>query len=260
MMSRSGKQNYSALLLEGHDDERLFANYIHSACLPFAMDGRDQVLGTLKVLAFRKQKGVAGVIDADCDYLNGTTHPPNVFRTDLRDLECMLVDSSALQKLLNEHLIPVAVDVGVLKQGLLRCCKDLGYLRWINLTNGWSLDFKGLNFKSFVEPAGLTADRDTVMREAIRQNPGFQVTAEDLAKLIKDVEHTSHRGFHVCAGHDLASVLSLWIEHKKGYPVSKYKVQQQLRLAIESQHFTQSHLIAEMRHWETTNVPFRLLR
>jgi hypothetical protein len=259
MMSRSGKASHSALLLEGYDDERVYRNYTHSTCLLFAMDGRDQVLGTLKILAFRRQSGVAGLIDADCDYLDSKTHPTNVFRTDLRDLECMLVDSPSLRKVLNEHLISSNVDVNELKSKLVLACRDLGYLRWVALRNGWSLDFKTLNFKNFVEVSTLKSERKNLAKEVLSKNVGFQATEEELVKLIHEAEHASHHGLHVCCGHDLATVLGLWIGHQKSHEVSRYKIQQQLRLAIESEHFLRSRLFTQMRGWEATNKPYRLL-
>jgi len=127
MMSSSAKAGQAALLLEGFDDKRFYANFTHAKCLTFPLNGRSEVLGALTVLAKRNVKGCAGIIDADCDHLNGSVCDPNVFRTDGRDIECYLITSPALDKVLKEHLIEVpAADV---RQLLFATCRDIGLLR-----------------------------------------------------------------------------------------------------------------------------------
>lgn len=260
MMSRSGKSNYSVLLLEGYDDLRFYKNYTHAECIPLAMGGREEVLGTLKELAFRKQKGIVGIIDADCDYLTGMSHPSNVFRTDFRDLEGMLINSPALTKVLNENLVPQDIGIEDLKHKLVNACRDLGYLRCAILKKGWSLDFKTLNFKAFVQPNNLSTDRLKLLTEVLQRNAGFQCTVSELSNLIKEVELATHHGFHVCMGHDLAAVLAIWTGHKKGQEVFRNRIQEQLRLAVESEYFLRSELVARLRQYETQNMPYKLLR
>jgi Protein of unknown function (DUF4435) len=257
MMTRSAKQQHSALLLEGVDDERFYRNILHSMCLSFPLDGKEDVLGTLSVLSARGQVGVAGVIDADCDHLNGHACPANVFRTDFRDVECFLVSSGALGKVLNEHLI--RESPASLRPQLFRACSDLGLLRWEALKQGWHISFKVLDYARFIDARTLTPDRLKLCTEVLRTNPGFALSEQDLVDSIVQAENPNHPPLHVCSGHDLTAILAMWISNKRKVAILAKEIESQLRLSVGLASIAQTKMVGAMRSWEKSNAPFRIL-
>jgi hypothetical protein len=257
MMSMSAKPNYTALLLEGWDDLRLYANFTHERCLTFPVDGRPYVLGILQLLAKRNKAGAAGIIDADLDHLNGTCSPANVFITDCRDAECQLINSSALDRVLREHL--VTQDSKDVRQFLFSSCRDLGYLRWAADSAGWSLDFKKLVYRQFINVLALTTDRNALCVEILRVNPGFMATIQELKDAITNIEKTTHKAIHVCAGHDLTAVLALYVSQISRVDCSKSEIERQLRLAVDRPGFAMSQMVKRILTWETQNSPLRIL-
>jgi hypothetical protein len=53
--------------------------------------------------------------------------PKNVLRSDFRNLECFLVNTNALSKLLHEHLVNDPVQE--VREKIFKSCRDLGLLR-----------------------------------------------------------------------------------------------------------------------------------
>jgi len=257
MMTRSAKQQHSAMLLEGVDDERFYRNILHSMCLSFPLDGKEDVLGTLSVLSARGQAGVAGIIDADCDHLIGHACPVNVFRTDFRDVECFLVSSGALGKVLNEHLIRESPTS--LRRLLIRASSDIGLLRCEALRLGWHISFKVLDYAQFIDRRTLIPDRLKLCTEVLRANPGFALSEKELVDSIAQAEDRKHHPLHVCSGHDLTAILAMWISNKRKALVTAKEIERQLRLAVGLASIAQTKMVTAMRNWEKSNVPFRIL-
>jgi hypothetical protein len=260
MMTRSNKKDHSALLLEGPDDLRVYENFLHSQCIGFPLDGQDQVLGAAAILRHRKQLGIAGIVDADCGHLEGAVFPPNILVTDERDLETLLVNSPALEKVLRENQLSREKTPDDLRDKLVGCCKDLGYLRCGALRKKWHLDFKNLEYAKFVDLKKLTTDRVLLVKEVLAKNLGFGATADDLVQLIREQEDARHRSWQVVAGHDLTSVLALWISSLRGFSISYKIIESQLRLAYEGKSFITTKLYKQIRAWEQANDPFRLVK
>jgi hypothetical protein len=258
MMTRSAKGDHSALLLEGWDDKRFYLNYLHARCLSFALDGRSEVIGTLLVLARRGQNGIAGVIDADCDHLERAACPSNVMRSDFRDLECFLINSSALYKVLHEYLIDD--DVQAVREKLFKACRDIGILRWQVFKNGWYIDFKSMDFAQFIDAATLVPNRVELCREVIRRNPNFVITEQDLLDSIRLGDDARIDSLHYCSGHDLTTVLAMWITKRTNVKVLRSNVEQHLRLALDLISFLRTKLVQQIRDWEAKNIPFRLFK
>jgi hypothetical protein len=257
-MTRAARSNHSALLLEGPDDLRIYENFVDSECIPFPLDGRDQVVKALAVLHGRNQKGVAGIIDADCDYLNQLPCLINIVRTDMRDLEATLVRSPALEKLVHEN-IPASQRIPDLRERLINCCKDLGYLRCAVLNQQWHISFEGIEYSNFIDGRALTSNRIALCREVLRVNMGFGRTAEELSELIRSHLDINHNDWHVVCGHDLTAVIALWIRTLKGWQVTTKIIESQLRLAYEAKFFTATELYRAMRAWEAANKPYKLI-
>lgn len=161
--SRSGKPASTALLLEGCTDIKLYRNLIDATrCEIYAVDGKDRAFQVLLILETSRVPGVVAILDADCDHLAGTVSTkPNVITTETRDIEGLLIGTSAFEKVLNEHNLPLHISGTSTRDLVLRAARTLGYIRWLAFQNNWSLDFKCLSFGAFIDPYKITASNST---------------------------------------------------------------------------------------------------
>ena len=125
---------------------------------------------------------------------------------------------------------------------------------------GWHLEFKKLDFVRFVNVNTLAANREELCVEVLRQNPGFAATAQVLMDLICSVDDPGISPLFICAGHDICSVLAVWITAGTHVNVTRAAIEGQLRLALDLGFFIRAKFVEGVRRWETENSPFRLFR
>ena len=137
----------SFLVIEGPDDLRFWQSRVAPAhCELITGDGKQNVEGALVRLDQRGFAGVLGIVDDDFDALVERPLPSfNLLATDAHDLECVLLRSSALERLLAEYGDPAkirrfedaqdcTVRTALIERGLV-----FGRLRWLALRCGWDL-------------------------------------------------------------------------------------------------------------------------
>jgi hypothetical protein len=94
----------SFLVVEGDDDHRFWSSRVATCCCELVIgDGKPNVLGALERLDRTAIDGVLGIVDDDFDALEGRVLPsPNLVVTETHDLECLLLRSPALNRVLAE--------------------------------------------------------------------------------------------------------------------------------------------------------------
>lgn len=106
---RMERQQYagSFLVVEGTTDAAFFRAYIDGeACRIIVADDKAKALEILEILNSDSFDGAVAIVDADFDRIVGSDNPPrNVFLTDQHDLDCMLLMSPALDKLVEESAL-----------------------------------------------------------------------------------------------------------------------------------------------------------
>jgi len=92
------------LILEGETDCRLFDGLINgNKCKTIPGHGKDSVLEAIQEAGMAALGGVAAIVDADYWHLEGVDAPAaNVFMTDDHDLEMVMLNSPALDRLLRQ--------------------------------------------------------------------------------------------------------------------------------------------------------------
>jgi len=95
----------SFLFVEGDSDDRLYGIFLHRGeCQIIICYTRGNVVDVCLILNEAKFDGVAGIIDSDFDKLDGKIPPVgSVFQTDLHDAECMMLNSPAFEKLVQQY-------------------------------------------------------------------------------------------------------------------------------------------------------------
>jgi hypothetical protein len=258
----------SFLLVEGPDDRRFWLGRISSEadCQIIRADGKRNVVGAMEKLDARQFKGALGIVDDDCDSLEGQCYVSrNLLATDGRDLECLLLRSTALERLLAELGEPekirrfkqrsgVSVKARLIENGLA-----FGRLRWLSKRQGWGLDFdKQLTPSRFIDRKAWSIDEANLLATTA---PQAGLPDAEALRLLLDALPPADPWL-ICQGHDLVEILKLGLQEALGNLKPTYgkdSLAGSLRLAFHAAELALTRLYREILGWEQTNVPYRIL-
>jgi hypothetical protein len=259
------------LLLEGHSDKVFYERFIDKvACKLIIISGKPsskfRVIAVLEILDKSSFQGILAIVDADFDRLETSSYNPNLLRTDSHDLETMLLNSFALDKVIaefgsEEKIIKFGRDV---KTVLLEACISLGYLRWISQRDGFNLTFNGITFSKFIDEQSLQINEFKLIQEVKNKSQAFSLQNEDLQQRLTNQKSGNHDPWQVCCGHDLVEILSLGLRKAigsiKASDVEPNSLERNLRFAYEEAYFYKTQIYLDIRTWEAQNQPFKVLR
>lgn len=258
------------LLVEGSSDKSFYERFVDRAiCILVIISGNPsrknrviEVLGSLQKSNFH---GILAIVDADFERLEGFLDDnPDLFRTDLHDLETMLINSPALEKVIAEFgsedkITRFGQDIRtlILENGVI-----VGHLRWISRIDGLNLTFNGITFSSFINEKTMKIDQSKFIQEVINKSQAHSLNNKDLQQRINSQKDENHDPYQVCCGHDLVEILSLGFRKAIGsYQPSEVKpdiLERSLRLAYEEVYFYETNLYLSIRLWESNNQPFKV--
>lgn len=258
------------LFVEGSSDKSFYEHFTDRAtCVLVIVSGKpsskDRVIKVLGALQKSNFHGALAIVDADFDRLEGFVDDnPNLFRTDLHDLETMLINSSALDRVIAEFgsedkITRFGEDIRtvILENGVI-----IGYLRWISKIDSLNLTFDGIKFSSFINEKTLKIDQSKFIQEVKNQSQAHSLNNEGLQQRINSQKDENHDPCQVCCGHDLVEILSLGFRKAIGsYQPSEVKpdiLERSLRLAYEGVYFHKTELYLFIRSWESNNQPFKV--
>jgi hypothetical protein len=224
------------------------------------VDGKGNVLKALTNLQASRTKGVLAIVDGDSDHLdNSLSGNPDVITTETRDIEGLLLKSPGFEKVLNEHGITVQGSQIPRREDVLLAARTLGYIRWLAFRSGWSLDFKYLNFKSFIDAYGIKCDDSKLAAEIMNKNPGFAVAGTAIVTDALRLASPQHDPWQVANGHDMAKILAIVIATRRGQNITSKEIESNLRLAFANEHMMATKLFIAICNWQKTNKPFIVL-
>jgi len=193
------------------------ANFVQSPIISYS--GRKPssklwVIAVLSILEKEKFNGIFAIVDADFDHLESYLeihHIPNLLRTDTHDLETMLLNSPALDKVIAEFgsedkIANFGRDIRTV---LLADGIWIGYLRWVSLIDGLNLTFDGIKFSSFIDEKTLRIDQLKFIQEVKNKSQLHTLRSEDLQQRLTRQKRSEHNPWQICCGHDLVEILSL---------------------------------------------------
>lgn len=256
------------LLVEGSSDKLFYDRFIdpdREICKIVVQSGKARVIEVLGALQKLNLHGVLAIVDADFDRLEGSLDDnPDLFRTDLHDLETMLINSPALDKVIaefgsEEKITRFGQDIRavILENGVI-----IGYLRWISKIDGLNLTFNGITFSSFINEKIMKIDQSKFIQEVINKSQAHSLNNKDLQQRINSQKDENHDPCQVNCGHDLVEILSLGFRRAIGsYQPSDIKpdiLERSLRLAYEEVYFCETELYLSIRSWESNNQPFKV--
>jgi hypothetical protein len=171
-------------------------------------------------------------------------------------------DELAVEKVLNEHAVKIE-SFGIAPSGAIaHAARSLGYLRWIAKTRNWTIDFKPLNFRAFIDisVAAIQCDPRKMCHEVLFQNPRFGLTEADLASEIERAANTSHNVWQVSQGHDMVTIFAMAVSTRSGRNCVAPAIASELRLAYEMTFFAATRLFLAVCAWQRSNPPFIAFR
>lgn len=260
------------LLVEGDSDRAFYKRFVDtSSCEIVSVAGKPssklRVISVLKILENTSFQGVLAIVDADFDHLTTQIYQsPNLIRTDTHDLETMLVNSPAFDKVISEFsseekIIQFNRDI---KLTILETGISIGYLLWISQRDGLNLSFESITFSKFIDEQTLQIDELKLVREVKNKSQVFSLKDENLQQLLVDQRKNNHDPWQICCGHDLVEILSLGLRKaigsNKAVDVEPISLERNLRLAYEEIYFRDTQVYLHIRKWENSNQPFKVLR
>ncbi len=249
------------IIVEGDDDYSVYKGLLsHNCCQLVPGYGKHKALAAQQVLDADSFVDAVTIVDADFDRLTGTSPPsPNVILTDGHDLECLICNSPAFDRVLEEFASREKVATFVTRiamstrQRLVESAAKIGWLLWASLENDWSLEFQELKYSKFVDAATLTTkplDLVTTVRN--------QSQRHDLAEtlLIQEIDVRESRTsdiWQAARGHDIVGILSLGLTSSIGNwnsnEVSVETIERSLRLAFRPTEFAVTELWKSLLEW-----------
>jgi hypothetical protein len=259
------------VIVEGDTDARVYNRYIDGEkCRVVNAYNRKNALDAISILEQNSIKGVIAIVDADFDLLEEVPQSsPNIFFTDTHDLETLMIRSPALEKLLIEIGSSTKIKTFVklqkkeIREILLGEGVHLGYLRWISLRLQHNLKFENLSFADFVDQHTLTLDSAKLIRAVKNNSQNHKLPDAEIKQQIEELKSSLHNAWLLCCGHDLISILSIGFRKvlgtRKASDITPELLERELRLAFETQYFTETMLYHAIAKWEDANTPFKIL-
>ncbi|MGL5080845.1 MAG: DUF4435 domain-containing protein [Microcoleaceae cyanobacterium] len=259
------------LLVEGCSDRIFYERFVDKlTCVLVSISGKPssklRVIEVLCILEKSDFQGVLAIVDADFDHLEVSLHSsPNLIRTDTHDLETILLNSSALEKVIAEF----GSEEKIAKFGrgvrtvLLEAGMPIGYLLWISQLDELNLTFDGITFSKFINDQTLQIDEFKLIQEVKNKSQAFVLKNEDLQQRLIKQKSDTRDPWQVCCGHDLVKILSLGLRKAigsaKASDVEPNNLERILRLAYEETYFYKTQIYSSVCSWESNNPPFKVL-
>jgi hypothetical protein len=263
------------LLVEGNSDERFWQLRVdRRRCQIRAMGGRDKAVEELEQNRRENRLGFVAVLDADFDRIDGTLREdPDIVYTEYHDLECVLVGSPALEKVLGvlgssskcaqfEHKYKPIRDV------LLENARVIGELRWLSKREGLNLvfrkrdannEFRYIGYKDFCEQKGWSVDPRKLVAHVCNFSMRHDLKLDDLldrSRLLPAAD-----AWQICVGHDLLGLLAIGLRQALGNAtIDTDTMQDSFLLAYEDAYLKETLMYRALCVWEENHRPFRIFR
>ncbi|AFZ59515.1 DUF4435 domain-containing protein [Anabaena cylindrica FACHB-243] len=255
------------IIVEGSTDARVYERCLdNKKCELSVAYNKEKAIGALAILEKNNFAGVLAIIDADFSRLEDILPAsPNLLVTDYHDLEIMLIQSPALDKVIREFgseekIKNYAKNITIT---LLETGKIIGYLRWLSLKFNLSLKFEDLTFSKFLEPKTLAIDTIKLIKAVKDHSQKPALIEKDIQEKLENLKDDDHDPLQVCCGHDLICILSIGLCKVWGTwnsnDVKPEVLEKILRLAYEESYFRNTQLYRHIQTWEQNNQPYQVL-
>jgi Protein of unknown function (DUF4435) len=267
---RQAKQILSStfVIVEGDTDSRVYKNFFgKNNCQTQVAHNKSNTIKALEILRKDNITGVLAIVDADFDNLEAKNqNVANLFLTDFHDLECLILISPALEKVLAEFgsenkINKFSQDI---RETLFEIGSFIGYFRWISLSDELHLTFEDLDFGKFIDAKSLIFDLNVFIAKVKNKSQRHDINTSQITRQINELASNNHIKEQVACGKDVVEILSVALQKCLGTNnsnnVTTEIIARDLRLAYEFEFFILTNLYQNIKEWETQNVPFKVFR
>jgi len=260
-----GAKPRKTIAVEGLADVRFFNQWFsENEKIRFvSLDGKPNVLRLHKDYLKSPLKSVKGMffcVDIDWDLIHGKALPlkedflinsycqiKNKFS--FNDLESFLINSRALQKLIASYDL-VIEDFNDFKMKIEVCSRKIGKYRAADdiIKNKFMLRNSVLNGASvddFFDAENFEFN-EKLFTENMPRWANYSEHIEDLVQEAEILDDANKELWSLSRGHDITTMLSLFIENKAKIKTSPEKIEKELRLSCEYADFLTSPMYEKM--------------
>ena len=254
----------SFVLVEGITDCRLYRKFIDKdECSIIVAHSKDNVRIAARELYLRRNdRKVIGIVDPDLDPLNGIKQTPPVFAADHRDSDTVMIESAALDNVLEEYgdqdkIYAFEKKYGEVRDALAAACYPIGMLMYVSDRFDHDLYFRDPDHSLFIDKKGLKINVDAMIDTILAASPHAHVSKKDISSELQKELKEEHDPWEVCRGHDLLSVLALGLREIFGsYNAKNIRTGElagALRLAYDKETFRTTALYRNTSKWSFDN-------
>ena len=259
-------QDGSFLVVEGKSDKKFWWPRCHDNCEVVDGEGKENVVGCIERLDGENFRGALGVTDDDYDSLMGVSlSSRNLVVTETHDLECLLIRSPALEKVLGEFGVPEKIEKFVTTSGvdvrtaLLERALIFGRLRWAGFNFKLDINYDAIRVARFVSDRTWEVDHERLIHATVL--PGSSTTEGSLKRCIESLPRADP--WNVVQGHDMVEILRIGLKQTLGAipnTTGPQQISQVLRSAFSDQHLEATLLARGIRNWEDVNSQYQILK
>lgn len=267
------------LIVEGNTDVKLFQCLIQRPEDVNIIDacGSDFVIASIALASQARLENpriapILGVIDRDYRYPTGWLNTsPDLLVSDLRDIECMMLDSPAFDAVLSElgSSAKLLAHGGIkqVKETLFSACASLAALRYLSKAKNLNICFKEHDLEKFVDKRTMKAEDSKLVAHLSGLQPNGTLrptikTIEEAKLACAAAEHPLGIKYFsnelmLLRGHDLMAALALGLRTLWGTlsaaEANVETIERYFRLAFRA-HFHVTRMCASLLAWLKVNA------
>jgi hypothetical protein len=296
------KHKGSLLFVEGQSDYDFWIKFKHTSCKIHVTFGFPKLFEVIELLEKENyEKKYVGIIDADFRHLdNEIPKSDAIFLTDKHDLEVMLINSQALNRVIdfyckedkNQKLKDdfIAKQQMTIKELLIDLVLPIAYFKKVKQEQGYSFKFKpspidkkekDLEYTKFIDKVKMAFLGYDKLIDAIKNYTERYISKEDktkmtkisddldidnqlLIKQIKEIESRNLANLQLCNGHDLTNILAVLlmkaIANYDSKTIPSQEIESKLVAYYDSSDLQKTNLYHSLKQWENTNGSYKLLK
>ena len=280
-MFRSRYPRHSLVLVEGQTDEALWTEYKASRCTLIPSGNKEKAVKALEITNTKTSlRGVAAVIDPDFWLVerSGLLYMDNLIYDDSPDMELMLLNSSALEKVMRHTFVEVETDeihqfAHLLRAEAIRLATEFGYFRLLDFRHReYNLMLRRVadKFADFIDPLTIQFRLEDVAETLLDESAVLSVP--ELLSQAENLKAGISIELLLCRGKDTVSLLSFLLpthfrmsfhrdmSQRARNQTTGNELTRALRMSFEFAHFVVTDLYTRIRNWESANSPYRILK
>lgn len=245
------------VIVESEDDYNVYSTFMDSASTVVKTsddtDGRRSYANVELIVTEIKSMAplthIIGIRDADYTKYEVPTHvfPANIFVTDRRDLEMMMLSAESVK----QALIEWASAYETAFEKCVPICRHFGYLRIYNSLNGLYVSFhENLNTGKFwdYKTHELVANWEQDSTSRFVSSADKACSAKDFSKFVAIHSLDKEDFYDICRGHDLLPLLSKALIREHIY--SEGNIMLTMRKAYSINDFKTTRLYSSIKVWQ----------